>query len=322
VQGHEFVTTSFEDAAQAVIRTYRRQRPLRAGSLIITLFGDAIAPRGGTVSLASLITLMASFGLTDRLVRTAVGRLAQAGWLAAEREGRLSYYGLTRLGRKRFVEATRRIYSVPPADWRGRWTLVLAKNGAGHARQKLRSELEWFGFGQLASGTFAHPDTDMDRVRRELTDPSLLDGALVLSAESGEMAADRRLIERGWDLKELERRYRRFVALFTPVLLAANAKSTHQGKASLAVRTLLIHEYRRVHLRDPLLPHSLLPQDWAGAAAYELCRSLYGLVYRSADRYLGELATTRYGALPAPAAELDRRFGRLHGSFALGRLGV
>jgi phenylacetic acid degradation operon negative regulatory protein len=66
-----------------------------------------------------------------------------------------------------------------------------------------------------------------------------------------------------------------------------------------------------VHLRDPLLPHSLLPPDWAGAAAYELCRLLYRLVYRAADRYLGELATTRAGALPPPAGDFRRRFGRL-----------
>jgi len=304
------VASPFEDAARAAVRAFRRQRPLRAGSLVITLFGDAIAPRGGAISLASLITVMATFGLTERLVRTAVGRLAQEGWLVAERHGRLSYYGLTRLGRERFLEATRRIYSAPPADWRGCWTLVLA-NGGGRARQKLRSELEWLGFGQLSSATFAHPDTDMHRLRRELTDLSLLDCALVLSAKSADLAADRRLIDQGWNLRDLERRYRRFLALFTPALRAARATSAHPGRASLAVRTLLIHEYRRVHLRDPLLPHSLLPSDWAGAAAYEMCRSLYRLVYRAADRYLGELATTRLGPLPPPAADLKHRFGGL-----------
>jgi phenylacetic acid degradation operon negative regulatory protein len=151
----------------------------------------------------------------------------------------------------------------------------------------------------------------MQRVRRELTDPALLDGALVLSAKSRDVADDRRLIDRGWDLKDLERRYRRFAALFAPVLAAAQRRSTHPGEASLVVRTLVIHEYRRVHLRDPLLPQSLLPPDWAGAAAYELCRSLYGLVHRAADRYLGELAMTRLGALPAPEADLARRFGGL-----------
>ena len=41
------------------------------------------------------------------------------------------------------------------------------------------------------------------------------------------------------------------------------------------MRTLLIHAYRRVLLRDPQLPAALLPLDWPGAAAYALCRDFY-----------------------------------------------
>ncbi len=300
--------TRYDSAVAELKHAFLRQRPLRAGSLIITLFGDSIAPRGGEIALASLIAVLSSFGLTERLVRTAVGRLAQEGWLAAQREGRLSYYGLTRIGRERFAEATRRIYAPPPADWRGRWTLVLA-DARNRGRKALRDELEWLGFGQLAPGTFAHPDTDMNRVRREMTDPTLLEDALILTAQAHDARSDRELIERGWNLADLERRYRRFLSLFGPLLKAVAARSSPPPEASLVARTLLVHEYRRVHLRDPLLPRSLLPKDWAGSAAYELCRRLYGLVYRAADRHLDAVASTRRGPLPDPEADLHRRFG-------------
>ena len=55
--------------------------PLRAKSLLMTLFGDAIAPHGGSIWLGSLIELMALFGGTTKpvmahLVRT--GRLTKA----------------------------------------------------------------------------------------------------------------------------------------------------------------------------------------------------------------------------------------------------
>src|SRR5213082_3837153 len=75
-------------AVRALLRRWRAQRPLRAGSLLITIFGDAIAPRGAAVTLGSLIRLAAPFGLTERLVRTSVARLARQGWLAARRSGR------------------------------------------------------------------------------------------------------------------------------------------------------------------------------------------------------------------------------------------
>ncbi|MDN5872183.1 MAG: phenylacetic acid degradation operon negative regulatory protein PaaX, partial [Nitrococcus sp.] len=55
---------------------FRACRPVRAGSLIITVYGDAIAPRGGTVWLGSLIALLTPLGLNQRLVRTSVFRLS------------------------------------------------------------------------------------------------------------------------------------------------------------------------------------------------------------------------------------------------------
>src|SRR5215470_7417663 len=93
-------------ATRALVARFQRQRPVRSGSLLITVFGDAIAPRGGTVTLGSLIRLAEPFGIPERLVRTSVRRLAKDGWLTFRREGRQSEYFLTEHGRSRFAEAT------------------------------------------------------------------------------------------------------------------------------------------------------------------------------------------------------------------------
>ena len=91
----------------------------------MTILGDAIAPRGGVIALGSLIELARPFGITDRLVRTSIGRLANEQWVSSQRSGRVSFYSLTNHGRARFAEATQRIYGAPPADWNGEWTLVI-----------------------------------------------------------------------------------------------------------------------------------------------------------------------------------------------------
>src|SRR5438874_11294617 len=109
---------------RAVLRNFRAQRPLRGGSLLVTLFGDSIAPRGAAVTPGSLIRLAAPFGLTERLVRTSVARLARDGWLAARRSGRRSEYRLTRGGAERFAAARRRIDGHGPGAARGRRALV------------------------------------------------------------------------------------------------------------------------------------------------------------------------------------------------------
>src|SRR5579863_4169899 len=93
-------------ATDRLLRSFRARKPLRVGSLLVTIFGDAIAPRGGVVTLGSLIRLAALFGLPDRLVRTSVARLAHDGWLVARREGRRSEYRLTTDGEQRVADAT------------------------------------------------------------------------------------------------------------------------------------------------------------------------------------------------------------------------
>ena len=77
------------------------------------------------------------------------------------------------------------------------------------------------------------------------------------------------------------------------------------------MRTLLIQEYRKILLRDPLLPAELLPADWHGTAAYRLCRELYRLIYAPADSYMSEAFETTDGVLPPPSAEFFGRFGGL-----------
>src|SRR5213592_2799443 len=76
--------------------------PPRAKSLIVTVWGDALAPHGGVVWLSRLIRLMASFGMSERLVRTSVFRLVRDGWLKGQTVGRRSRYRLTREGARRF----------------------------------------------------------------------------------------------------------------------------------------------------------------------------------------------------------------------------
>src|SRR5437763_12835754 len=56
---------------------FRAADPPRAKSLVMTIFGDAIVPHGARLWLGSLIELVEPLGVTDRLVRTSVFRLAQ-----------------------------------------------------------------------------------------------------------------------------------------------------------------------------------------------------------------------------------------------------
>jgi phenylacetic acid degradation operon negative regulatory protein len=293
-----------------LLKHYHRQSPIRGGSLLITIFGDAIAPRGGAVTLGSLIDLARPFGLAERLVRTSVARLASDGWLVARRDGRRSEYRLATGGERSFAEATRRIYGEIPSSWDGQWTLLVLPPAAGGRRQNVRDELRWLGFGQVSPGVFAHPSWSLEDARAGLSGVEGVAKGLLFKSSSESGDADRRLVTTGWDLEDLARRYRKFVETFTPVTAAAIA-SALEGEAAFVIRTLLIHEYRKIHLQDPLLPPALLPTDWVGAAAYQLSRRLYAAVFAAAESYLAITASTMTGPLPAPSAATFERFGGL-----------
>jgi phenylacetic acid degradation operon negative regulatory protein len=263
------------------------------------------------VTLGSLIELAAPFGLTERLVRTSVARLAQDDWLVARRDGRRSEYQLTPGGQQRFAEATQRIYSKGRDSWDGQWSLlVLPANGGKRPRpEKFREALRWLGFGQVGAGVFAHPNSDLEEVRGWLRGVNLGGEGLVLRSCSVDVAVDRALVAAGWDLGELARHYRRFVDSFAAVRNALEAQTTVPPEGAFVIRTLLIHDYRKIHLRDPLLPPALLPDNWVGSNAYELCGNLYSKVFSQAEAFLSATASTLEQPLPPADAAAYRRFG-------------
>jgi phenylacetic acid degradation operon negative regulatory protein len=303
------MTADAVTAAAELIARFRRQRPLRGGSLIVTIFGDSLLPRGGAVTLGSLIALAAPFGLNERLVRTATARLAKAGWLEGHRAGKRSEYHLSHDGRERFAEATRRIYSAPDGPWSGRWTLVVLPPMRAAERKELREELIWRGFGELSSNAFAHPELDPRSLRVQGRPVGPLSKAIIFDANLADDGAPQRLVSLGWDLEDLGKRYQRFVKRFERVLMALHGARGLDTQACFIVRTLLIHEYRRLHLRDPLLPARLLTVDWPGAQAAALCRDIYARVFTPSEAHLSRVAAQLDGPLPAPDASVMQRFG-------------
>jgi phenylacetic acid degradation operon negative regulatory protein len=276
------------------------------------VFGDSIAPRGGSIWLGSLIEALAPFGISERLVRTSVYRLAQDGWLQSTKVGRRSYYGLTDEGRARFEAATRKIYGEPVTEWGHTWHVILLSGLDTATRDLVRKELGWLGFGTLSPSVLAHPVPNRADLDTTLGRLGVADAVVVLSARTiRNEAAMRGLVQASWNLADIDRRYAEFVARFRPLIAARGKSTTISARTAFLVRTLLIQEYRKVLLRDPQLPAELLPADWRGTAACQLCRNLYLAVYRPADEYLSGIMQTAEGPLPPPAAAYFTRFGGL-----------
>ena len=277
------------------IEQEKNAEPLRAKSLLMTLFGDAIAPHGGTIWLGSLIELMAPFGISDRLVRTSVFRLTEEGWLASARNGRRSAYSITDDALRRFGQAYRRVYAPLEPAWDGCWVLLFATHAdiAPARRTLFRKQLAWEGFGMIAPGVYAHPAPEPDAIVSLLQRFDLQQQLFVTSARDLPGALGKPLaaaVGETWALDEVRNGYLRFIERFAP-LARTVGKGNITPEQAFMIRTLLIHAFRRVQLHDPKLPASLLPQAWPGNESYALCREIYRQVYQAAQDWL--LATLR-----------------------------
>jgi phenylacetic acid degradation operon negative regulatory protein len=289
--------------------------PPRSKSLVVTIFGDTVAPHGGTMWLGSLIELAAPFGVNDRLLRTSVFRLAQEGWLVANRDRRRSAYAILPQALPRFERANRRIYGPLEVHWDGTWTLVMATGGGIEApvRAALRKELLWEGYAQLCPGVFGHPASDSAVLDDLLNRTGALHKVFACSASSLPDVGGRslpELVAEGWDLSDVSAGYEQFIEQFSP-LLALQTEAAIAPEQAFVIRTLLIHAYRRVQLHDPMLPVELLPDPWPGARAYELARTLYRAVQGGAEQHVMAVMKKEDEHAPVADAAFYQRFGGL-----------
>src|SRR6187401_1594610 len=244
-----------------IIQQLKRE-PSRTGSIVITVFGDAIVPRGGSVWLGTLLEFFEQLDIDASVVRTAMSRLTADRWFERNRIGRNSFYRLVQSGRQTFDIATKHIYGPPASDWTGRFELLLIGNGGD--RNAARDALKNAGFGSPLPGVWVAPSG--------VPVPTEAAGAIRLEV-SAEDDSGRRLLSESWPLQRTADAYLKFMKTFEP-LRASLGRDRLSAAEAFTARILLIHQYRRVVLRDPLLPVALLPRDWPGGAARKLCADI------------------------------------------------
>ncbi len=297
-----------------LLQQFCRRKPMRGGSLIITLFGDSISQHGNQVWLGDVIQVLKPFGMNQRLVRTSVYRLIQEGWLQAQQVGRRSYYRFSDFGLRHYQRAATRIYGLQRQHWDNQWTLVIPSQLADEQREALRKELLWLGYGALVPGVLAYPGGEHQALAETLQELGVGDRVIVMRAQMDAIStADsvKQLAYNCWKLNELEARYRDFLQQFRPLLKAVKAAGQVDDEQCFQLRTLLIHEYRRILLKDTELPLALLPDNWEGALAQELTAELYRLVHRGALSFIEGRLQHVGGSLPPARAEYFLRFGGL-----------
>ncbi|MGH3877575.1 MAG: PaaX family transcriptional regulator [Actinophytocola sp.] len=268
-----------------------RRREVGSGSarsLLTTVLGEFVLPNAQPVWTATLVDVLALFGVEEKAARQALARTAAEGWLRSDRVGRRVRWSLTRPGRRLLAEGAERIYGFGSGGrpWDGRWLVLLVSvpETMRDLRHKLRTRLSWAGFGSPTAGVWItpHPAAESD-AKRILDELALSGQAMSFLANYGALGQERQMVTSAWNLTEVAEHYDAFIDEFASL-------TPDTPDAILRAQALLVHEWRRFPFLDPQLPTDLLPPKWSGTTATALFNDKHVCWRTPAQQRWSELA--------------------------------
>jgi phenylacetic acid degradation operon negative regulatory protein len=302
------VNTNTKNPLDHFLQQRMQKGNISSTALVFTFFCDVVTQHGGEIWLGSVIHALAPLGINERLTRTAVYRLVKDGWLESRKQGRRSYYRLSKTGQHFYQRAASRIYASNKPEWDGIWTLLFVSLVPEEKRDALHRGLSWLGYGRMAAGVYALPCNDRPRLDELLADLELENSIVHMQARADSAGNLQKLVMRHWKLKDLRKRYEAFSSEYLIARKAIRNRKLPGGPSLFLLRVLLIHEYRRILLSDPELPAAMLPTDWEGFAAQSLTSEIYRELATPTSEWVNRELLNTNGNMKGGSSILKTRF--------------
>lgn len=261
---------------------------LRVWSVVISIIGDLVQPRQQTISVQELLALTGHAGIEENAVRTALSRLAKEGWVVRRKDGRHAFYGLSDSGKTSFLAATERIYSHSFVSQSSQWNLGYFNIPVSYVKDEMPLGFTLSKHWQLINDEDAHHFSDSDNMLFPTT-----------AVDAPDWVLENLLPD------NLAKHYRDFLMDIKPLTEDRDAIKRMSPLCALTARFLLIHAWRRMVLRHPLMPQGLLPSEWPGTTCHDAICSIYPQLVARSEQWW-EVPTADSGI-----ALLKARFSRL-----------
>jgi len=268
------------------------KRKIRTITIILTLFGSYVNPRGGKVWVGSLIKLLEPFGLSSNAIRLALSRMSKQNLIRSQKIDRKSYYSLTAKGNQWMLYGQRWTLEKECRPWDKKWRLLVYNipEESRYLRDTLREELKGMGFGNLSSSLWISPFNFKEKMAKLFGKIKVTGYVETFEAKYTGLVEGRELAARAWDIKGLEERYRSFIGKYSPIFVRHKERIKRNETIDLgkcfAGRFRVTAEYIGIALYDPMLPLELLPDDWAGITAENICLEYRKLLAPEANKFV------------------------------------
>jgi phenylacetic acid degradation operon negative regulatory protein len=260
-----------------------------ARSLLLTVLGEYVLPRGEPVWQETLVAALTGLGYSEQAARQALSRSTRDGWLTVERHGRRARMSLSDRTAELLRTGAERIYSFGEAwEWDGRWLVLILRvpEERREVRHQIRTRLAWAGLGSLGGGVWVTPHLEREPELAAAIQEEPAAEATSFVANLGTLGSPQSVARAGWDLDSVRAHYAEFIGDFS------RARPTMPA-ACFRMQTLLVHGWRRFPFLDPDLPAQLLPARWPRTRAHDLFAERHGRWQGPATTYFDELQTAR-----------------------------
>ncbi len=266
---------------------------MRPQSMILTLLGDYVRHVGGCIWIGSLVQILGRLGVSPQGVRSAVSRMKQDDLLQVQSINGRSFYSLTPQSAKLLDEGAARIFDFPVQrePWDGNWRLVTytIPEISRDARDRLRRELGWMGFGMLTLALWISPYDHLREIETLADSLGVRACIETFTARHDGFTDPKMIVARCWNLQAINARYATFLQKYKPLYekdcRALGKTSSSNSSEHFVRRFTLIHEFRRFPFFDPDLPTELLPSDWRGTEAAMLFRQYHTMLANQANAF-------------------------------------
>lgn len=251
---------------------------MRVWSIVISIFGELVQPRKQSISVQELLALTGHVGIEENALRTALSRLAKEGWVERKKQGRLAFYSLSDTGIETFLAASERIYNHSFESPSLEWNLAFFKEPQSANKDNLP-----VGFSLSRQWQLINQE-DISKLKKH--------EVMLFPTQAVDVpnwALDKLVPE------TLNHQYSELMADLSQLKKNPKAIESLSPLSALVLRYLLIHAWRRLVLRHPLVPQGLLPPSWPGAICHRTLCELYPRLIVQSEGWW-EISTPKSGA--------------------------
>jgi len=264
-------------------------------TILFSFYADYLSlfwrTRDKEVGIGSIVKLLGNFSISEPSVRITVSRMCKEGLLKSRRKGLKSYYSLTDYGLRIASKRADRLFRDNKSAWNGTWSIVVYSipEKGRPARNKLRAMLKSYGYVPLSDSTWISPTDSFSEIEDFVNDLKINDYVQIYDAKHRGFTDPKKLIERNWDLKNINAHYKKFIKKFQPMLDdykngIQNGILPESSKCFVDASNL-VRKYRDLPFMDPGLPVEIIGKDWLRSRADELFLEYYSLLSQGAMEY-------------------------------------